>query len=180
MDNLPDIPDEPLEYEWRPRAGLQIPAELVNAVAQGLEDPAEVAERFGFTGSDWENLKVYKPFELAVAARKAELEKNGDVFRLKAALGAEMLLEKTIVAAMGVDVSLGQRIEALKTLSKLGALEPKEDKTIAAGAGFQIQINLGGQSLQLGGSPTMDLPVITAAQRSKPIDILEIPLEDSE
>jgi hypothetical protein len=178
MDELlPDIPDEPLEYQWRPRAMVQIPAELVVAIAQGLEDPDDIAERFGFTGQKWAQLREYAPFKAAVAGKVAELEKSGWVFRQKAAMGAEMVMEQVIVSAMSHDVSLVQKLETLKTLAKLGNLEPKEDKQVQAGAGFQIQINLGDHSVSLGHSQ----PQIVDITPSK-LDIatLDIPFEDAE
>lgn len=176
-DMLPDIPDEPLEYQWRPKAMVQIPAEMVVAIAQGLEDPADVAERFGFTGKRWEQLQEYPPFKAAVAGKIAELEKSGWVFRQKAAMGAEMVMEQVIVQAMSNDVSLVQKLETLKTLSKLGNLEPKEEKQAQVGTGFQIQINLGDHSVSLGhGQPqTVDITPSKLA-----IDVLDIPFEDAE
>jgi len=55
----------------------------------------------------------------------------------------------------------------------VGNLEPKEDKNAQSGPGFQIQINLGGQSLSLGSTQPRML-------ENPPIDILEIPLEGEE
>jgi hypothetical protein len=173
-EDLPDIPDEPLEYQWRPRTLTNIPAELVAGCAQGLEDPDEIAARFGLYGETWQQIKESKPFQLAVAEKKAELEKNGWVFRQKAAMGAEMVLEKVIVDLMSNETGTNTRLEGLKTLAKLANLEPKEDKGAAAGPGFQININLPGNNVTLGGQTVPLTPQI------QPIDVLEIPLEDDE
>lgn len=172
-DETPEIDDEPLEYQWRPLAITQIPAEMVVAMAQGLEEPVEIAARFGFGGERWEKLQQYEPFKQAVAAKKAELEKSGWVFRQKAAMQAEMLMDQVFVSAMSNDVGLMQKLETLKFLTKAGNLEPKEDKAAGAGAGFQIQINLGSQTVSLGNTPS---PVVQA----KAIDVLDIPFEDAE
>lgn len=170
IDHLPDIPDEPLEYQWTPKAVTQIPAEMVLALAQGLEEPADVAMRCGFTPTQWEKLQDYKPLQVAVAAKKAELEKDGWIVRQKAAMGADMLLDQVIVQAMSNDVGLMQKLETLKTLVKVGNLEPKEDKNTQAGPGFQIQINLGDQSVSLGTSTPSRLP------KSDDIDVLDLPV----
>lgn len=174
MEDLPDISDEPLEYEWRPRTLTNIPAELVVACAQGLEDPDELAARFGLTGEPWQKIKESKAFQLAVAAKKAELEKSGWVFRQKASMGAEMVLERVIVDLMSNDTGTNTRLEGLKTLAKLANLEPKEDKGAPATPGFQININLPGQTMTLGSSPVQNLT------KYGPIDVLEIPMEDVE
>jgi hypothetical protein len=173
---LPDIPDEPLEYQWSPKAMTQIPTEMVVAMAQGLEEPADIASRFGFGGVRWEQLENYGPFKAAVAAKRADLEKSGWVFRAKAAMQAEMLMDQVFVSAMSNDVGLMQKLETLKYLTKAGNLEPKEDKQIQAGSGFQIQINLGSQSVSLGNgsSPVIDV------EPAKQIAVLDIPMEDLE
>jgi len=149
-----------------------IPAELIVGCAQGLEEPDEIAARFGLTGENWDQIKESKPFQLAVAAKKADLEKNGWVFRQKAAMGAEMVLEKVIVDLMSNETGTGMRLEGLKTLSKLANLEPKEDKTASAGPGFQIHIDLGNSSVSLSNTPKMP--------KNLPLDILEIPVEGDE
>ena len=97
---LPDIPDDPLEYGWTPKAITQIPAEMVVALAQGLEEPDDIALRCGFTPEQWKSLQNYKPLQVAVAAKKAELEKDGWIVRQKAAMGADMLLEPSDVDAV--------------------------------------------------------------------------------
>ena len=171
--DLPDIPDEPLEYQWRPRAMMQIPAEMVVAMAQGLETEAEIATRFGFAAENLEKLLDYPPFKAAVAAKRADLEKSGWVFRQKAAMQAEMLMDQVFVNAMSNDVGLMQKLETLKYLTKVGNLEPKEDKASAAGPGFQIQINLGDQSVSLGSSTPTRIP------KADVIDVLDLPIYDT-
>jgi hypothetical protein len=172
-NDLPDIPDEPLEYQWRPRAMVDFPAEMVVALAQGLEEPENIAVRFGIGPDTWKTYAEYPPLKAAVEAKRAELSKNGWVVRTKAAMQAEMLMDQVFVQSMSHDTGLGMKLETLKTLIKVGGLEPKEDKMASAGAGFQIQINLGDQSVSLGSSRPRMLA-------NPPIDILEIPLEGEE
>jgi len=140
-----------LPADWNPKSLTQIPAEMVLALAQGLEDPEVIAERCGFTPEQWEKLKDYRPLQIAVAAKKAELERDGWIVRQKAAMGADMLLDQLIVQSMSNETSLGAKLEVFKTLVKVGNLEPKEEKAPPPGSSFQIQINLGGQSLQITG-----------------------------
>lgn len=179
---LPEIPDEPLEYQWRPKAMAEIPAELVVSLAQGLHTEAELAARFGFTPEHLQRLLEYPPFRTAVATKRAELEKSGWVFRQKAAMQAEMLMDQVFVNAMSNDVGLMQKLETLKYLSKMGNLEPKEDKNTSAGPGFQISINLGDQSVSIGHTPqnVVEMAEIAPkspflAPRTLPFDTLDIP-----
>ena len=75
--DLPDIPDGDLEIGYVPRAALQIPPELVTAVAQGMVDPAECAARLGLNPEYWEKLQAWPPFIAAVEAQRAELAASG-------------------------------------------------------------------------------------------------------
>lgn len=153
MDELAPVED----FAWQPRTMTNVPAELVIACAQGLEDPDVIAERFGLTGPSWVQLKESKPFQLAVAEKKAELEKNGWVFRQKAAMGAEMVLEKVIVDLMSNETGTNTRLEGLKTLAKLANLEPKEEKVQSSAPAFQISINIPGNTLTLDTNNVIDL-----------------------
>ena len=172
-DELPDIPDDPLEYGWTPKAITQIPAEMVVALAQGLEEPDDIALRCGFTPEQWKSLQNYKPLQVAVAAKKAELEKDGWIVRQKAAMGADMLLDQVIVQAMNNETSLGAKLEVFKTLVKVGNLEPKEEKQAQAGPGFQISINLGDHSVQLATTPAQNTP---RTPHADVIDVLDLPV----
>lgn len=153
MDELAPVED----FAWQPRTMTNVPAELIIACAQGLEDPDVIAERFGLTGPSWAQLKESKPFQLAVAEKKAELEKNGWVFRQKAAMGAEMVLEKVIIDLMSNETGTNTRLEGLKTLAKLANLEPKEEKVQSSGPAFQISINIPGNTLTLDTNNVIDL-----------------------
>lgn len=77
------------------------------------------------------------------------MKANGFVFRTKAQLAAEDLLEDVYIMAKDSEATLPQKLDALKTFAKLGELEPKPDKSAAAGGGFSITINLGDKTLTL-------------------------------
>lgn len=178
--------DGPLDTTPLPNVHTQIPGELVVAVAQGLEEPVEIASRLGIPPKKWEKIEQYPPFQAAVAAKRAELAKSGWVFRTKAAMQAEMLMDQVFVKAMSNETSLGMKLETLKYLTKAGNLEPKEEKGLAQGTGFTISINLGAHSVQLGNHQAEALPMVEEATTVTPkthtpvraIDTLDIPLED--
>jgi hypothetical protein len=148
-----------------------VPQEMVYSIAMGLEEPVDIAARHGFVGERWEQLQAWKPFRDAVAAQRAELEKTGVTFRIKQALKADMLSEKVFVEAMGPDIPLTQRMEALRLFAKLGNLEPKEEKAQGAGGTtFAISIDLGAQSVSI----SSEQPKQVEAPRYPAEDVVDV------
>jgi hypothetical protein len=127
---------------------------MVVSMAQGMEDPEVIAEKHGFTGEKWEKLKVWKPFLDAVAAQRAELDKSGYSFRVKAAWKAEDLADDYYLMAKRPDASFSQIEKALNFFTRVGALEPKEDKTQQGGEGFSVTINMNGAKTTVSGQST--------------------------
>ncbi len=144
MEISTEIDDDPLEHSWRPKTLVDIPPEMVASIAMGMEEPDEIASRHGFTGTRWEKLKAWKPFNDTVAVQRAEFEKTGVTFRLKSAMKADMLADQVFVAAMGNTVPLGQKLSALQYFTRAGDLEPKDTGKVNNMDGFSISINLGG------------------------------------
>ena len=108
----------------------------------GMEDPDEVASRYGFDGPKWERLKAWKPFNDAVAKQRAELESSGMTFRIKAKALTEDVFEDAYKIARSNDATLLQKLEFVKLGAKLGDMEPKANAQVQAGPGFSITINL--------------------------------------
>lgn len=121
---------------------LEVPQELILAIAMGMEDPKEVASRYGYEGLKWEMLNAWKPFTDAVAAKKAELETSGITFKIKAKALTEDVFEDAYRIARGNDATLLQKLEFVKLGAKLGDMEPKTNTQVQAGPGFSITINL--------------------------------------
>lgn len=159
-DDIP-IDDEPLGYGWTPVSMVEVPPEMVVSIAMGLEEPDVIASRHGFAGEKWTKLQAWKPFLDTVAAQRAEFEKSGLSFRIKAAMKADLLADKLFVDAMGNDVTLMQRMEATKLFAKLGNLEPKEEKAAQAGTTFAISIDLGDRSVSLNAQKVSDAVDVT-------------------
>jgi hypothetical protein len=79
-------------------------------------------------------------------------------------------LDQVYLLASSPDASLGQKHEVLKTLSKLGGLEPKEEKQVQTGPGFSISIDLGGgQSISLSNSQSSTIQPVTLDAEVKEI-----------
>ena len=127
---------------------LDVPQELILNVAIGMEDPKEVASRYGFEGLKWEKLQSWKPFTDAVAAKRAELEASGITFKIKAKALTEDVFEDAYRIARSNDATLLQKLEFIKLGAKLGDMEPKTSAQVQAGPGFSITINLAPQKTE--------------------------------
>jgi hypothetical protein len=121
---------------------LTISSEMVAEIAAGLEDPKDIAFRHGIVGQAWDELKNWAPFQNAVATQKAEYEKSGFTFKMKARLLTEDVFDQAYKFAKATDTSLLQKLEFIKIGAKLGDMEPKQNVATAAGPGFSITINL--------------------------------------
>lgn len=165
MDDT-DIDDSPLEPDFRPATIPPVPPEMLFYLALGREDELLVASRYGFSVEEYHRLCELKPFQVALAAQRAQLDKDGITFQVMAAMQAAELRDKAWMQAMGPEVSLTQRLDALRTFAKLGNLEPKEIKGPGAGTGFSIQINLGDRSVSMSATPR-------PLQAVQDIDVLE-------
>jgi len=146
--------DELLPIQPPPPA-LDIPQEMILAIAVGMEDPQEIAARYGFESTRWTSLQQWKPFNDAVAKQKAELEQNGVTFRIKAKDLTEDVFEDAYKIARSNDATLLQKLEFIKLGAKLGDMEPKANAQIAAGPGFSITINLTDTAKK-----TIDIPAV--------------------
>lgn len=121
---------------------LDVPQELILTIAMGMEEPQEVAARYGFEGARWSKLQEWKPFRDAVAQKTAELETSGITFKIKAKALTEDVFEDAYKIARGNDATLLQKLEFIKLGAKLGDMEPKTNTQVQAGPGFSITINL--------------------------------------
>lgn len=118
-----------------------LPPEFVLEVALGVEDEYDVAERYGYTREQFDILNGLKPFQIAVKKTRADLDKNGDMFRAKAHIMAEKVMDSGFAKAIDNTTPLKEVTEFLKTLANLADLVPKTTLQ-AAGPGFSINIVL--------------------------------------
>ena len=152
----PEIGDEPLEYGQKTVSFPTISDEMVASIALGMEDELIVASRHGFSIEEYETLASQKWFQLQIAVKRSEFEKNGVTFKAKATWMAADLLDQVYVSAASSDASLSQKHEVLKTLIKAGGLEPKEERAQNTGPTFTLSIDLGGgQTVSLSNQPVM-------------------------
>lgn len=121
---------------------LSIPASMVTEVASALEDGKVVASRYGYSDQDWDVISKTPAFVKAVSTAKAEMDRNGTTFKLKASVMADALLDDMFSTAMKADVPLKDKATALSLLTRVAELEPKTNTQVQAGPGFSITINI--------------------------------------
>lgn len=125
---------------------LTVPSEMVAEIAAGLEEPKDIAMRYGIAGQAWDDLKNWTPFQNAVAAQKAEYEKSGFTFKVKAKVLTEDVFEDAYKRARSSDATLLQKLEFVKLGAKLADMEPKNTQAAPTGPAFSITINMGDES----------------------------------
>lgn len=120
-------------------------ARMVYEIAQGLENPAGIAERYGISPEVWELFTKHKPFLMAVARYRQEFKDSGYTFRVKAHLQAESLLQTAYIMAQSAATPAPVRADLIKWTAKVAGLEPdsRDAGSHSNPSGFQININLG-------------------------------------
>jgi hypothetical protein len=128
-----------------PHHTLDVPAQLVWECAAGVEDPALIAARYGFEGDKWERLSQWTPFIVAVQQQRAEFERTGITFRLKAGLMAEQMMDQMFKQAVSNDSTILQKLSVFNSLVEVAGLKPDKKAAVdAAGQApkFSITINI--------------------------------------
>jgi hypothetical protein len=123
---------------------LRVPAEMVLQIASGLDQPEEIAARYGYDADTFAKLKEWLPFVQEVAKVRAELEKSGYDFTLDSRLKAKELSNNIFLRAMASDATFGQVHDAFRTFTEFADLKPKQVQSNATPqtAGFSINIVL--------------------------------------
>jgi hypothetical protein len=129
---------------------LRVPAEMVLQVASGLDDPAAIAARYGYTPEEFTALSSWTPFVQEVAKVRAELEKSGFDFVLDSRLKAKELSNVIFLRALKDDATFGQVHDAFRTFTEFADLKPKPlASSLPGGAGsppgFSISIVFKGE-----------------------------------
>ena len=147
-------------------------------MAIGMEEPDQIASRYGFEGIEWRKLQAWKPFNDAVAKQKAELEQNGVTFRIKAKALTEDVFEDAYKIARSNDATLLQKLEFIKLGAKLGDMEPKASAQVASGPGFSITINITDPPKK---QEVVDVETVEQVEFEPPkLDLKLKPVEDNE
>lgn len=133
-----------MDEEFLPIEAPQLkfpPQDMILSVAMGMEEPADIASRYGYEGADWERLSTWKPFTDAVAKQRADLEAEGWTFKTIARGLTEHVFQEAYKIAAGNNATLLQKLEFVKLGAKLADMEPRGTAQVQQGPGFSISIN---------------------------------------
>lgn len=132
--------------------GVNITRTNPNAIvelAMGMEAPLPVLARYGYTPEQAGTLLSNEFIQRQIEAKRAELKSQGIVFKTKALMAAEDILEDVYVEAKAQDTPLPQKLDALKFFAKAAGVDQVAQTSGGAGGGFNITINLGDKSVTL-------------------------------
>lgn len=132
--------------------GVNITRTNPNAIvelAMGMEAPLSVLARYGYTPEQAGTLLSNEFIQRQIEAKRAELKSQGIVFKTKALMAAEDILEDVYVEAKAQDTPLPQKLDALKFFAKAAGVDQVAQTSGGAGGGFNITINLGDKSVTL-------------------------------
>lgn len=116
------------------------PPQMVAEIAYGMEEPVDIAFRYGISASEYRKLAQNAHFQAEVAAKTAELMRAGHTVKVKAQFMAEDLLETLYLQAKDPKATFNMVHEAVKTMAKLADLEPKANQPQVQGGGTAIHI----------------------------------------
>jgi hypothetical protein len=123
-----------------------IDPKLIWECATGLEDTEIIAERYGFDPNEWLQIEQRPEVKAQIEKAKAELEKSGVTFQNKAKLMADNLLNDVFQSALSDTTPVKDKVAALQAVSKLAGWDTG-DRSVQAGPGFSITINLPKQTV---------------------------------
>lgn len=145
MDDLP----VPMPFGW--------PAEMVAQIAIGMEEPVDIAFRFGYPASEYRLLEANKAFSAEVAGKRAEYERDGYSVEIKTRWMVGNLLDDYFIRLKTSGATLSQIESGITTLSRLAGLGQKKQDHGPVAAGSSIQIIFSGAQageITIGGTTT--------------------------
>lgn len=133
---------------------------LAQHVAQDVFPIQDILKDLGLSQAQFEEIKLQPTFSRYLQAAMLEwtgAQNTAGRIQVKAAAATELVLPDIFRAIRNVETPLGQRVDALRTLAKLGKLidQPAEMALGATGPGFSITIQIGDTAKTFGGpAPT--------------------------
>lgn len=149
---------------------IDIEPKMVLEIAYGIENPEIIAERYGFSGSEWSLLKEYVPFAKQVEEKKVELKSTGITFKMKSAIAAEDIMTDVYLKAKDGGSSFHTQLESLKFFAKAAGFEAPAKEDLIRGEVFSITINLGGGKTVHVGAARVQENIVNVAVESSTYD----------
>lgn len=121
------------------------PKQLIIDMAIGLDSDEYLAEQYGYTITELQQLREHPIIRRDLAALKSEFDSGGVTLQRKNIARAEVL-QQLYYDAVVTEGSLAQKREAAQFFTKMADLEPKQSVMANAGTGFSINIILKDQN----------------------------------
>lgn len=121
------------------------PKQLIIDMAIGLDSDEYLAELYGYTITELQQLREHPIIRRDLATLKSEFDAGGITLQRKNIARAEVL-QQLYYDAVVTEGSLAQKREAAQFFTKMADLEPKPSVTANAGTGFSINIILKDQN----------------------------------
>ncbi len=118
---------------WDPRLPLD--------VALDIDGPEELSLRYGLTIEQLNEHLCTPAFHVQVAHFRKELQENGEAFRAKARVQAEMLMETSFLMAQNEQTPASVRADLIKSTVEWAGLKPNGRQVAEVGTGFSITFN---------------------------------------
>ena len=123
----------------------QVLRDLAQDIARDIDDVPDILKRFGLTHEEYQRIAETRHFKTMLQTASSEwggASNTPERIKLKAALAVEQSIPTVFASISDTKESLSGRVEALKTLAKIGGLGNAPPPN-AAGSGqvFRLQIN---------------------------------------
>ena len=117
------------------------PPALPLELALGIEDEADILLRHNLTVDDLNAFLCTPAFAAQVAHYRKDLHENGEVFRAKARVQAELLLDKSYALIHAVDTPANVKADLIKSTVEWAGLKPSGKVVPEGPAPFSITFN---------------------------------------
>lgn len=121
------------------------PKQLIIDMAIGLDSDEYLAELYGYTITELQQLRDHPIIRRELAALKSEFDAGGVTLQRKNIARAEVL-QQLYYDDLVANGTLAQKREGAQFFTKMADLEPKPSVTANAGTGFSINIILKDQN----------------------------------
>lgn len=121
--------------------------DLAHGIVRGIEEPATILNRLGFTSDDYMELSETRMFRQMLSQAQAEWEGASNThkrIKLKAAVNIEEALPHFFTAMTDAKEPLSSKVKAFEVVSRVAGLGNPEPAGMGAGQFFKLEINLGG------------------------------------
>jgi hypothetical protein len=119
-----------------------IPPEMLLDIAAGMEDPVDIAYRYGFSASEFKKLEQSQQFLSEVATLRSKHERSGEAAVAKAGMMYDVLAEKYFLRLMDNEATTSQLAAGVEAFATLGNRKPKAATSNVQGAQFSITFNI--------------------------------------